>query len=62
MNKPRLINQKNPMLKLLKIEGMSIFILVWLGQLVSLLGSSISNFAVDIWVYQQNGSVTEYPF
>ncbi|MBO1351761.1 MAG: hypothetical protein EBE86_032295 [Hormoscilla sp. GUM202] len=50
------------MLKLLKIEGMSIFILVWLGQLVSLLGSSISNFAVDIWVYQQNGSVTEYPF
>ena len=47
------------MLKSLKNEGISIFILVWLGQLVSLLGSSISNFAIDIWVYQKSGSVTQ---
>ena len=50
------------MLKPLKIEGMSIFVLVWLGQLVSLLGSSITNFALDVWVYQQSGSVTQLSF
>jgi MFS family permease len=47
------------MLKPLKIEGMYIFVLVWLGQLVSLLGSSLTNFAVDIWVYQRSNSVTQ---
>ena len=50
------------MLKPLKIEGMSIFVLVWLGQLVSLLGSNLTNFALDVWVYQQNGSVTQLSF
>ncbi len=50
------------MLKPLKIEGMSIFVLVWLGQLVSLLGSSLTNFALDVWVYQQTGSVTQLSF
>lgn len=47
------------MFRTLKNGGISIFILVWLGQLVSLLGSSISNFAINIWVYQQSGSVTQ---
>ncbi|NJR75792.1 MAG: MFS transporter [Scytonema sp. CRU_2_7] len=47
------------MLKPLKIEGMFIFVLVWLGQLVSLLGSSITNFALDIWIYQWSNSVTQ---
>jgi MFS transporter, DHA3 family, macrolide efflux protein len=50
------------MLKQLKSEGMSIFTLVWLGQLVSILGSNLSNFAMDVWVYQRNGSVTELSF
>lgn len=50
------------MLKALKIEGMSIFVLVWLGQLVSVLGSSLSNFALDVWVYQQTNSVTHLSF
>ena len=50
------------MLKLFKIEGMSILVLVWFGQLVSLLGSSLSSFALDVWVYQQTGSVTQLSF
>jgi MFS transporter, DHA3 family, macrolide efflux protein len=50
------------MLKQLRSEGMSIFTIVWLGQLVSILGSSLSNFAMDVWVYQRNGSVTELSF
>ena len=52
----------NQILKSLNREGMSIFLLVWLGQSVSLLGSSITNFALDIWVYQQTGSVTQLSF
>ncbi|GAA6615575.1 MFS transporter [Scytonema sp. NUACC26] len=50
------------MLKPLRIESMSIFVIVWLGQLLSTLGSRLSNFAIDIWVYQRNGSVTELSF
>ena len=50
------------MLKQLRSERMSIFAIVWLGQLVSILGSSLSNFAMDVWVYQRNGSVTELSF
>lgn len=41
---------------------MPVFIIVWLGQLVSLLGSGLSNFALDVWVYQQTGSVTQLSF
>lgn len=39
-------------------EGMSAFSLLWLGQLVSLLGSGMTRFALTIWAYQQTGSAT----
>lgn len=41
---------------------MSVFIVVWLGQLVSVLGSNLTNFALDVWVYQHSGSVTQLSF
>ncbi len=44
------------MLKPLKIEGMSIFVLVWLGQLVSVLGSSLRNF-VQGRVFSLNSAI-----
>lgn len=50
------------MLKTLKNTGMSVFIVVWLGQLVSVLGSNLTNFALDVWVYQHSGSVTQLSF
>src|SRR6185369_5460538 len=37
---------------------MGTFILIWAGQLVSLLGSHLSGFAIGIWVYQRSRSVT----
>ncbi|MBD2498839.1 MFS transporter [Nostoc sp. FACHB-280] len=37
---------------------MRLFILIWFGQLVSLLGSGLTRFALGIWVYQETGSVT----
>lgn len=43
-------------------EGMTIFTLIWLGQLLSRLGSGLTGFALDVWVYQQTGSVTQFAF
>lgn len=36
------------------------FITIWFGQLVSLIGSSLTSFALDLWIYQKTGSVTQY--
>ncbi len=39
---------------------MKTFITVWAGQLVSTLGSALTNFALGVWVYETTGSVTLY--
>ena len=36
------------------------FALMWLGQLVSLIGSGLTRFAVGVWVYQRHRSATEF--
>ena len=36
------------------------FLLLWLGQLVSLTGSGLTGFALGLWVYQRTGSVTDF--
>jgi DHA3 family macrolide efflux protein-like MFS transporter len=40
--------------------GMRVFIIVWLGQLVSLVGSGLTSFALGLWVYEHTGSVTQF--
>ena len=40
--------------------GMRTFVVVWFGQFVSVLGSSMSGFALGVWVYQRTGSVTQF--
>ena len=42
------------------VRGIWIFSIIWLGQLVSILGSSITGFALSIWVYQRTGSATQF--
>ena len=37
---------------------MKIFILIWFGQLMSMIGSGLTRFALGVWVYQHTGSVT----
>jgi MFS transporter, DHA3 family, macrolide efflux protein len=39
-------------------RGMFAFILVWIGQLISVLGSSMTGFGLTIWMYQQTQSAT----
>ncbi|MGL5805842.1 MAG: MFS transporter, partial [Xenococcaceae cyanobacterium] len=41
---------------------MRIFLLVWLGQVVSLWGSKLTEFALGVWVYQKTGSITQFSF
>jgi MFS transporter, DHA3 family, macrolide efflux protein len=48
------------MIQPLTVRGMQIFILIWLGQVASLTGSGLTNFALGVWVYQRTGSVTQF--
>ncbi len=39
-------------------SGMRGFIVVWLGQIVSMLGTGMTNFAIAIWVFEKTGEAT----
>jgi MFS transporter, DHA3 family, macrolide efflux protein len=41
-------------------SGFLTFVCVWLGQTVSIFGSSLTAFALGVWVYQSTGSVTRF--
>ena len=40
------------------ISGMTAFIVVWIGQIVSILATQMSQFAITIWAYEKTGSAT----
>ena len=40
------------------LSGMTGFTIVWAGQLISVLASSMTQFALTIWAYQETGSAT----
>ena len=40
--------------------GVRAFGLVWVGQLVSSVGSGLTGFALGVWVFQKTGSVTQF--
>lgn len=40
--------------------GVRAFGLVWFGQLISQIGSGLTNFALGLWVFQKTGSVTQF--
>jgi len=39
---------------------MKVFVIAWVGQTVSLIGSGLSSFALGVWVFQQTGSATQF--
>jgi DHA3 family macrolide efflux protein-like MFS transporter len=41
-------------------RGMTTFLVVWAGQVISALGSYLTGFALAVWVYQQTGSATYF--
>jgi MFS family permease len=40
--------------------GIRTFLLVWLGQLASLVGSGLTAFSLGVWIYQRTESTTQY--
>ncbi len=36
------------------------FMVIWLGQVVSMFGSGLTGFALGVWVYERTGSITEF--
>jgi MFS family permease len=44
-------NEKNRMI---------VFIVIWFGQAVSLVGSGLTGFALGVWLFQQTGSITQF--
>ncbi|HYW07375.1 MAG TPA: MFS transporter, partial [Longimicrobium sp.] len=48
-------------MKLKKLPpGMRTFTTVWAGQLVSMIGTALTDFGVGVWVYQKTGSATAF--
>jgi MFS family permease len=43
-------------------QGMRVFTIMWIGQLVSIVGSGLTGFALGVWVYRNTGSVMEFAF
>ena len=40
--------------------SMRVFTVVWLGQVVSIVGSGLTSFALNLWVFQHTESVTQF--
>jgi MFS family permease len=40
--------------------GARTFLLIWVGQVVSLVGSGLTSFVLGVWVYQLTGSATQF--
>ncbi len=43
-------------------KAFSLFFIIWIGQLLSRIGSGISAFALGIYLFQQTGSTSAYSF
>lgn len=44
----------------LRVSGMPGYVLMWSGQVVSLLGTAMTNFAVGIWLWETTGRATPF--
>jgi MFS family permease len=42
------------------LREMQTFLLVWFGQMISLIGSGLTTFGLGVWVYERTGSVSEF--
>jgi len=42
------------------LASMNTFLLIWMGQVVSILGSSMTGFALGVWIFQYTGSAFSF--
>jgi MFS family permease len=41
-------------------RGLATFTIVWFGQLVSVVGSGLTTFALGVWIFERTGSATQF--
>jgi MFS family permease len=41
-------------------QGMRTFLVIWIGQLISMLGSGLTSFALGVWIFDQTGKATPF--
>jgi len=41
-------------------KGMKTFLTIWIGQLISMVGSGLTDFALGVWMYEQTGQATPF--
>ena len=56
---PHLVGEQ-PLRQSLFSPPLRVFTLVWFGELISMFGSGLTAFAVGVWVFQRNGSATQF--
>ena len=42
------------------LDGPRAFAAVWIGQVISFIGSGLTSFALGVWVFQKTGEITQY--
>lgn len=42
------------------LDGPRAFTIVWIGQMISFIGSGLTSFALGVWVFQKTGQITQY--
>jgi hypothetical protein len=40
------------------MRGMKTFLVIWFGQLISIIGSGLTGFALSVWIFEQTGQAT----
>lgn len=40
------------------LRGMKTFLVIWFGQLISIIGSGLTGFALSVWIFEQTGQAT----
>ena len=41
-------------------QGMKTFLVIWIGQLISMLGSGLTSFGLGVWIFSQTGQATPF--
>jgi len=41
-------------------QGMKTFLIIWIGQLISMLGSGLTSFGLAVWIFSQTGKATPF--
>ncbi|WP_322791602.1 MFS transporter [Bellilinea sp.] len=44
----------------LQPRNMRTFLVIWIGQVISIIGSGLTSFALGVWIYQQTGQATPF--